>query len=105
MAEKQGRGTIDSTALARSETRFENVAEVALAMELDAATARANRIRGDGNAGIDCGLRVGWGFAEDELAGDFENSGLLAACSGKKRAHRNAVIKGLVRSWDHRFPV
>jgi hypothetical protein len=84
-----------------TEASFEQVAEMALAMKLDAATESLSTSYGECNAGIDGGLVVGRGFDAHQLLDEAEKRGLTAASAGEEGAerHRGFGEHGFAFQW------
>jgi hypothetical protein len=84
-----------------TEAGFEQVAEMALAMKLDAATEGLSASRGECNAGIDGGLVVGGGFEAHQLLDEVEERGLTAVSAGEEGAerHRGFGEHGFAFQW------
>ena len=68
--------------LARAETQLQDIAPGLLAVTLDSSAQGFRVAGGKVHAGIHGGFVVGGGFGEDQLSGEVEELGLLAAGSG-----------------------
>jgi hypothetical protein len=80
---------------AGAEVKFKDVAEVFLFVTLGSASEELGVVGGEIHAGVYCGFIIGGGLGEDQLFGEVEELGLLAAGSGEEGSHGDCL--GFVR--------
>ncbi len=85
-------------AFSGTESSFEDIAEVTLAVQLDAAAELPCLCGGKRHAGVDCGFRVRRRFCMNQRAGELDQFGLVATGTGQQSAHGNGRIGGFQHS-------
>jgi hypothetical protein len=99
--EEDGLGRFTGARGPRAEASFKNIAEVQLPMQFNAAAKLPQVCRGESNAGIHGGFRVGGRLGLNELAGEIEERTLFAPRPSQQGAHGDGIcgIERHLRPW------